>query len=484
MTRFLYLLFGTQLVLVTAELLQNGGFESLDHWDCWSPLRQESWQGPSQYISVHNGHSYSVTAYVKLLNGQSGQTLRISVNYHYTAIARTRIYFEGPDPSVEFLVDEASVVEAGHGNSWRTDTDNVINQIRKSDIHFHVTTASGIHKDGVTIHVEQKKKSFPFGMAIDTTKYNENAANGKYRDFIHKHFNWAVPGNSLKWIQVRGHCLLWSVEQYIQGWIKQLSGDELRQVVNHRVTDVMNVTRGLLPHWDVNNEILHGHWFQDRLHDPNFSLEIFRLAHRTDPNVKLFLNDYNVVAAGWSTDEYLRQARQFKAANVGLYGLGAQTHFGDEQQPDPPIIKQRLDTLAQAGLPIWITELDVMAQDENKRADFIERALRAVYGHPAVEGIVFWGFWDKTHWRGEKAAFVKGDNLQLTAAGRRLLDLLENQWMTDETRVLSQAGDQFTVRGFHGDYEVHVIYQGHEKANLKKTFTLGKSATTVNINVH
>ena len=75
--------------------------------------------------------------------------------------------------------------------------------------------------------------------------------------------------------------------------------------------------------------------------------------------------------------------------------------------------QQRLDTLAQAGLPIWATELDVQAQDENKRADFYEAALRALYGHPAVEGILFWGFWDQAHWRGENAALVRGDNLEV-----------------------------------------------------------------------
>ena len=53
-----------------------------------------------------------------------------------------------------------------------------------------------------------------------------------------------------------------------------------------------------------------------------------------------------------------------------------------------------------------------MSQDENKRADFLETALRALYGHPAVEGILLWGFWDQSHWRGEKAALVKGDNLE------------------------------------------------------------------------
>ena len=51
----------------------------------------------------------------------------------------------------------------------------------------------------------------------------------------------------------------------------------------------------------MNNENLHGQWYQDRLHDPDYNLELFRIAHHADPNVKLFLNDYSVVAYGSST---------------------------------------------------------------------------------------------------------------------------------------------------------------------------------------
>lgn len=77
-------------------------------------------------------------------------------------------------------------------------------------------------------------------------------------------------------------------------------------------------------------------------------------------------------------------------------------------------VQQRLDTLAEAGLPIWATELDVVAQDANKRADLYEIALKALYAHPSVEGIMFWGFWDQSHWRGEKASLVTGSNLEVS----------------------------------------------------------------------
>nr|KAG5712878.1 hypothetical protein BaRGS_007475 [Batillaria attramentaria] len=470
---------------------------------------QHGFDGPSQYIDFLPGQSYVTSAYFKLLNpppDNSTQRVHVMIDYKYTdgshhyvaaaehpirmsdgwvhvtgtlavpnaQIENARVYLQGPVPSVNMLVDDVSVTLVPATETWQRQTDNVINQKRKSDIHFKVTLPAGMSKGDVQIHVLQTKNSFPFGTAVNAGKYNSNAASGKYRDFIHKHFSWAVPESSLKWvptepqkghtnyqppldmihglrahgIKVRGHNLVWPSEGNIPAWARALSGDELREAVKHHIEETMNVTRGLLEHWDVVNEALHNHYLTDRLHDPDYNLELFRIAHNADPNVKLFLNDYGVVSGG-DADKYLAQTRKFLAANVGLYGIGAQCHFNDNHEPSPYSMKQHLDKLAQPGVPIWITELDVGSTDENVRADYYERALRAAYGHPAVEGILIWGFWDHAHWRSSKAALVTGDDFQITAAGRRVLDLWENQWMTDETHVLSQSGDQFTVHGFH-----------------------------------
>ena len=74
-------------------------------------------------------------------------------------------------------------------------------------------------------------------------------------------------------------------------------------------------------------------------------------------------------------------------------------------------------------------------------------------------------------------------SLQLTEAGRMFLDLWENQWMTRETHSLSQTGSMFTVRAFHGDYELRVRYQGKELSNMTQIFTLGKSSHQIDINI-
>ena len=75
--------------------------------------------------------------------------------------------------------------------------------------------------------------------------------------------------------------------------------------------------------------------------------------------------------------------------------------------------QSRLDKLAETGLPVWVTEFNIVAEDEDTRADYIETAMRAFFGHPAVEGILLWGFWDQSHSRGPHAALAQGDHLQV-----------------------------------------------------------------------
>ncbi|KAH9520361.1 Glycoside hydrolase, 10 [Bulinus truncatus] len=175
---------------------------------------------------------------------------------------------------------------------------------------------------------------------------------------------------------------------------------------------------------------------------------------------------------------YLDQIRLFKAANVGLGAVGMQSHFPSFTEPDPTLMKYRLDILAQAGLPMWVTELDLSAHDENSRADWYEKALRVYFSHPSIEGIIFWGFWD--HDMDPSMALVHGNSFTLDKAGERYLQLTKQEWSTHVNRSLS-AGTSFDVRGFQGDYDVIVWYQN--KPIKIQSFSLGKSNLTVNIDI-
>lgn len=60
-------------------------------------------------------------------------------HYFYTEIERARVYYQGPIPSVSFLVDDASVTELklNHDDhTWRNITDQVIRTHRMSNIRI------------------------------------------------------------------------------------------------------------------------------------------------------------------------------------------------------------------------------------------------------------------------------------------------------------------------------------------------------------
>ena len=148
---------------------------------------------------------------------------------------------------------------------------------------------------------------------------------------------------------------------------------------------------------------------------------------------------------GNETDAYKQQIQSLMASNAPVDGIGAQGHFG--AVIDPLMTETRLDSLAELGLPIWITEYDSVNEDESIRADNLETLYRLAFSKPAVEGVLMWGFWAGSHWRGSNAAIVNLD-WTLNAAGQRYRSLMD-EWTT-RTNGTSGAGGAFDFRGVHG----------------------------------
>lgn len=50
-----------------------------------------------------------------------------------------------------------------------------------------------------------------------------------------------------------------------------------------------------LVHWDVNNENLHGDYYERHTGDPDITHKMFQWIHSKDPSIKLFLNDFSIL---------------------------------------------------------------------------------------------------------------------------------------------------------------------------------------------
>ncbi|CAH1788827.1 unnamed protein product, partial [Owenia fusiformis] len=140
--------------------------------------------------------------------------------------------------------------------------------------------------------------------------------------------------------------------------------------------------------------------------------------------------------------------------------VGAQGHFNSGYLPPPGVLQRRLDSLAEAGGEVWITELDVDQPDVNERATQYENALKIFYGHPAVRGVIVWGFWDQAHWK-PNASLADGPNCEPNAAGLAWNRLVKQDWITNETFAVVDTDDIITFDAFHGDYDLTVKENGN-----------------------
>jgi endo-1,4-beta-xylanase len=388
---------------------------------------------------------------------------------------------------------------------WKAQANARIEQIRQRDVHVQVVNSLGEAVPGARIEVRQVRKAFPFGGAVGRA----SLGNAKFQEFFKDHFNYAVFENETKWyanertpgrenyadadamfawcqangIPVRGHCVFWEPEKWQMKWVQPLTGDALRQAVERRLESVVPHFRGKLVSWDVDNETLHGDFFKARLGEAIWPW-MFQRAHELDPDVKLFVNEFNVLSVDQDfnevqTDEYVTHTRWLIDQGTPIDGVGIQGHiWAEDVLSHPEVLKERLDKVATLNLPIWISEFDVADDDAQSCADKLELVYRTAYSHPAVEGIVMWVVWAGNSWRGPNAGIARRD-WTLNEAGKRY-EALMSEWST-ETSGTSNAEGVFAFRGFHGDYEITATPREGKAVSQSVQVAPGPQAQTVTI---
>jgi endo-1,4-beta-xylanase len=363
---------------------------------------------------------------------------------------------------------------------WKEESNRIIEQIRKRDLKIVVVDREGDPVSGATATIGQIRNGFPFGTAISFRLLRDP----QYQEFVRSHFNWATFENETKWysnerrqgeedyraadalmewcdengIQVHGHCIFWEPEKWQMEWLKALNPQDLRRAVERRLESAVTHFRGRFRHWDVNNEMLHGSFYKDRLGEEIWPW-MFKRAHELDPEAMLFVNEFNVLSVDQNfseveTDKYVEHTRWLIDQGAPVHGVGIQGHIWyDDILSRPEVIRERLDRVGSLGLPVWITEFDSADEDEMVNADRLELVYRTAFGHPAVEGIVMWAAWAGDSWRGPNAGLAHLD-WSLNESGRRYEALME-EWSTRDSGTTDAEGI-YRFRAFLGQYQVTV----------------------------
>ena len=276
---------------------------------------------------------------------------------------------------------------------WIDNVQNVASYVEQKRLDESIAThRKGVitikARPGAKVTVEQLRHEFWFGCAISNSladgRMSENDLK-QYKEKFLQNFNSAVTENAVKWysmeprkddvnyavvdgilkwteennIPLRGHNLFWGISRFVQPWIKQLNDDELRQRMQQRAETITLKYKGRFAEYDLNNEMIHGNYYEDRL-GPEITKLMAQWAHNGDPDAKLWVNDYDILTGNRLAD-YMAHIRKLLKQGVPIAGIGVQGHSHGETF-DRDQLKNALDSLAVFKLPIRITEFNMPGQ--------------------------------------------------------------------------------------------------------------------------
>ncbi len=423
-------------------------------------------------------------AQLSLRVGYSPQTIEVTAagltNYGNRAtvsqLPRTRSRYAGWEPDAP----------------WRTQAADRIEKIRKGELRVQVVDADGKPVPDAKVSARMVRHAFAFGSAVQAGRIagTGDADNERYRETIEKYFNKVVFENELKWprwetnragwqqrrtnvfaaidwlnarhIDIRGHVLTWPSWENTPGWLREFGAqpDKLRAAIDAHITGEVEALKGNLKEWDVINES-YAHNDVIKVLGREEMARWFKLARQSDPGPTLFYNDYIMFSGSGegSPSQYLFDTIRFlQQHDAPIGGLGEQGHFGGSP-PSPEKVLTTFDRFRELGLPIQISEFDIDTSDEEMKVHYTRDFMTACFSHPAVTGVMMWGFWEGAHWRPRAALWNK--DWSLRPNGQVWLDLVTREWWTNAEGATDPRGE-FSARAFYGDYRVTVESAGRK----------------------
>lgn len=224
---------------------------------------------------------------------------------------------------------------------------------------------------------------------------------------------------------VRGHALIWN--DNMPAWVRSLSRREIEALFDRHIEETVSRYAGRLHSWDVVNEAIwpdhnaprgfrRGPWY-DAL-GPSYVRHAFRRAAVNDRRARLTLNEAfcerNDALGQTVRRQLLSLIDELRDADTPLHAIGFQAHLQPQYAFSDSLFVDYLHRIAERGLDIYITELDV---DDSSFADDISARdrqvaeryavfLRQVLTVPAVKMVVNWQLADRFSWYRDPAVIA------------------------------------------------------------------------------
>ena len=283
---------------------------------------------------------------------------------------------------------------------------------------------------GQPLRTLAKAKGLEVGTAVRGDQANKNRA---YRQTIAAQFSTVTPENEMKWEaiapeegefefgpadeiverareatqKIRGHTLVWHFQ--LPGWVRKLGPRDLEAAMRKHIAEVVGHFKDDVSVWDVVNEPISDRGglrpsvFANRLGEGFIALA-FRLAHRADPDAKLYLNEIGAEGINAKSYRLYEVVSALKRDGVPIDGVGFQAHANLDGLPGDFVAN--MQRFAALGLDIAITEADVGVplppdgQKLERQAGIYDQIVKACLT-VSCKSLTFWGFTDSRSWISE-----------------------------------------------------------------------------------
>ncbi|HEX7025609.1 MAG TPA: endo-1,4-beta-xylanase [Gammaproteobacteria bacterium] len=423
--------------LAEFQQVENGYLVSAPSWLQWQKIRpgdkyrfqfigKPNYEGVTPYVISINGVTcdtespeVSLTASDGFFNADGTLTLAAEASDN---VAVRKVVFERGGEVVGVDWDAPFELEI--------DVDEALNG-------FHLYTATAYDPSG-----NQSATSDPERVFVAIGNKFFGTAPGGPEDYEHllTYFNQVTPENQGKWGEVEGtrdvmnwepldtayffaqnnglpfkfHTLLWGQQQ--PGWIDDLTPEEQLEEINEWMSEVAARYPDLTM-VEVVNEPLHAPpSYLEALGGTgetgyDWVITAFELGREHFPNAQLILNDYQILHLPEFTADYLEVINLLQERGL-IDAIGVQAHFLERTQGS--MVQTNLDTLAETGLPIYVSEFDLNLSNDAQHANMMRELFTVFWEHPAVAGVTHWGHLQGSIWRTE-AYLIRSDDSQRPA---------------------------------------------------------------------
>lgn len=222
-------------------------------------------------------------------------------------------------------------------------------------------------------------------------------------------YNWAqcdVAYNHAKsaGIPFKYHTFVWGSQE--PNWIGGLSQADQKAAIDALIKAAASHFSSAPDYIDVVNEALHAPSSiraalgGDGSSGWDWIVYAFKQARASFPSSKLLINEYGIINDAQEIQKYLQIVKAIQSGGSGLIdGIGIQSHQFNINDLSAATITTNLGTLGGAGLPIYVSELDINANSEAEQSTIYQRAFPALWENANVKGITLWGYITGQTWK-------------------------------------------------------------------------------------